>query len=66
MILVRVTNCKHRGRANQNTTFVFGERDWGFDKGDIVTNEWVLDNLENIQKIGIEKQKNTRVEIEQR
>ena len=65
MTTVKVKNCKHQGRNNQNTTFFFSERDYGFVKGEIVTPEWVLENLTTI-KYDIEKQHNTKVEIEQR
>lgn len=45
MVIVKVKNCKHQGRNNQNTTFFFSERNYGFVKGEIVTPEWVLDNI---------------------
>jgi hypothetical protein len=64
MVTVKVKNCKHQGRTNQNTTFVFFERKYGFVKGEIVTPEWVLDNIDIIQK-GIEKNDNTKIELKQ-
>jgi hypothetical protein len=64
MVTVKIKNCKYKGRNNQNTTFFFSERNYGFVKGDIVTPDWVLKNLNIIQK-DIEKQHNTKIEIEQ-
>jgi hypothetical protein len=64
MVAVKVKNCKHKGRNNQNTSFFFFERDYGFDKDEIVTADWVLQNLSIIKK-DIEKQNNTKIEIEQ-
>ena len=65
MVTVKVKNCKLDGRNNQNTSFFFSEMKYGFTKGDVVTSEWVLENLSVIKK-GIEKQNNTTVQIEQR
>ena len=65
MVIVKVKNCKHQGRNNQNTTFFFSERNFGFVKDEIVTPEWVLQNLSIIKK-DIEKQNNTKIEIEQK
>jgi hypothetical protein len=64
MVTVKIKNCKHQGRNNQNTTFFFSERDYGFTKDEIVTPEWILQNLSTIKK-DIEKQNNTKIEIEQ-
>lgn len=64
MVTVKIKNCKHQGRNNQNTSFFFSERKYGFSKDDIVTPEWVLENLNIIQK-GVEKQNNTTIQIEQ-
>lgn len=65
MITVKVKNCKLNGRNNQNTSFFFSEMKYGFIKDDVVTPEWVLENLSIIQK-SIEKQNNTTIQIEQR
>jgi hypothetical protein len=65
MVIVKVKNCKYQGRKNQNTTFLFSQRDYGFLKDEIVTLEWVLENLNTIKK-DIEKQHNTTIKIEQR
>lgn len=65
MVTVKVKNCKYQGRNNQNTTFFFSERNYGFLKNEIVTAEWVLVNLSIIKK-DIEKQNNTKIEIIQK
>ena len=64
MITVKVKNCKYKNRNNQNTNFFFSERNYGFDKDEIVTADWVLQNLSIIKK-DIEKQNNTKIEIKQ-
>ena len=64
MITVKVKNCKYKNRNNQNTTFFFSERNYGFDKDEIVTADWVLQNLSIIKK-DIEKEKKTKIELEQ-
>lgn len=64
MVTVKVKNCKHKGRSNQNTTFFFSEREYGFRKDDIITPAWVLNNITLI-KPDIEKQNNTKVTIKQ-
>ena len=65
MVIVKLKNCIHQNRKNQNTTFFFSERKYGFNKGDIVTCDWVLNNLELLTS-DIKRQNNTKVEIEQR
>ena len=65
MVTVKLKNCIHQNRKNQNTTFFFSERNYGFNKGDIVTGDWVLNNLELLTS-DIKRQNNTKVEIEQR
>lgn len=65
MVIVKVKNCKYQGRNNQNTTFFFSKRNYGFTKDEIVTPEWVLENI-NILKKDIQKQNNTIIEIEQK
>jgi hypothetical protein len=65
MVTIKVKNCKLNGRNNQNTSFFISEMKYGFTKGDVVTPEWVLENLTLIKK-DIEKQNNTTVQIEQR
>ncbi len=65
MVTVKLKNCIHQNRKNQNTTFCFSERNYGFSKGDIVSDDWVLDNLE-LLTADIKRQKNTKIEIEQK
>lgn len=63
--MIIVKNCIHQNRRNQNTTFLFSERKYGFKKGDTITDDWVLNNLE-LLTVNIKRQKNTKIEIEQK
>ena len=65
MVTVKLKNCIHQNRKNQNTTFFFSERKYGFNREDVVTSDWVLNNLE-LLTADIKRQKNTKIEIEQR
>lgn len=65
MVTVKLKNCIHQNRKNQNTTFLFSKRKYGFDKDDIVSANWVLNNLE-LLTTDIKRQKNTKIEIEQK
>ena len=65
MVTVKLKNCIYQNRKNQNTTFWFSERKYGFNKGDTVSEEWVLDNLE-LLTADIKRQKDTKIQIEQR
>ena len=63
MIQVKIKNCRHQNRSNQNTQFFFSEKEYGFGKDDIVTVDWVRKNMSLIVD-DIEVQKNTKIEIE--
>jgi hypothetical protein len=62
MITVKVTNCVHQGRRNQNTTFFFSERNHGFGKDDDVTEDWMLLNLNTLAN-DILPQNNTKIKL---
>lgn len=62
LITVKVTNCVLKGRKNQNTSFFFSPRNFGFNMGDEITELWVLNNLNNLNK-NIQTQNNTKVTL---
>ena len=62
MTTIKVTNCTYKDRKNQNTTFFFSEIEFGFGKGDVITEQWIIDNLNKIKK-DILPQKDTKVKI---
>ena len=63
MVIVKLKNCIHQNRKNQNTTFWFSEKKYGFNKEYVVTSDWVLNNLE-LLTADIKHQKDTIIEIE--
>lgn len=63
LITVKVTNCVLNGRKNQNTSFYFSPKNFGFIKGDEITENWVLNNLNNLKK-DIFSQNNTKIKLQ--
>jgi hypothetical protein len=62
MIAIKILNCVHQGRRNQNTTFTIHSKDTG-KPIELLNEEWVLANLTELKPIGVELQKNTSVKI---
>jgi len=63
MIVIKISNCVHQDRRNQNTTFIIWKRDYSPLTEDEVTEGWVMENIELIKPKGVETQKNTSVKI---
>lgn len=63
MVVVKILNCIHQGRNNQNTTFVLFSRHVENRPIELITEEWVLTNLNKLKPAGVELQKNTSIKI---
>jgi hypothetical protein len=63
LITVKIINCVLNGRKNQNISFWFSPMSFGFNKGDEITEEWVLYNLSSLKK-HISTQNNTKVTLQ--
>jgi len=63
MTCIKILNCIHQGRSNQNTTFTIFSRFKGDRPIEQITEEWVLANLKEIKPIDVKLQKNTSVKI---
>lgn len=62
MVSITVTNVTLKSRGNQNTTFIFSDREWGFTKESRPSEDWLLENLEEISP-RLKKQKDTKIKI---
>jgi hypothetical protein len=63
MTTIKILNCIHQGRPNQNTTFTIYSRFAGDRPIENITEEWIMNNLNEIKPIDVQLQKNTSVKI---
>jgi hypothetical protein len=61
-MIIRVLNCNYQNRPNQNTTISINKRELGFQLSDIVSEDYLLHNIETIVP-HIIKQRDTKIKI---
>jgi hypothetical protein len=61
-MIIRVLNCNYQNRPNQNTTISINKRELGFQLSDIVSEDYLLHNIETIVP-HIFKQRDTKIKI---
>lgn len=64
MIVVKILNCRHQNRSNQNTTFVIYRDKYKPLRDFDVDENWVMENFNNVKPKDVELQKNTTIKID--